>query len=61
MEGAWCVSHCEQNCLGKALSVDGIQDAIKKIKSSCAHFHRSDKVFMHQVCLVKLLYVYMNG
>lgn len=61
MEGAGCVCHREQNCLGKALSVDVIQDVLKKIKSTCAHFHRSDKVFMYHVCFVNSLYLYVNG
>ena len=52
MEGAGCVCHREQNCLGKALAVDGIQDIIKKIKGTCAHFHRSDKVLPHMFYII---------
>jgi hypothetical protein len=34
IEGAGCVCHREQICLRKALSVDVIQDVLKKIKST---------------------------
>jgi hypothetical protein len=44
IEGAGCVCHREQNCLGAALSLPCIIPIIKKIKATCAHFHRSDKV-----------------
>lgn len=44
IEGAGCVCHREQNCLGAALSLPCIIPIIKKIKAACAHFHRSDKV-----------------
>ena len=44
-EGAGCVCHRENNCLGKALSCAGIEPIIKKIKGICAHFHRTDKVW----------------
>ena len=43
IEGAGCVCHREQNCLGSALSLPCIIPIIKKIKAACAHFHRSDK------------------
>ena len=55
MEGASCVFHREKNCLRKALSVDVIQDVLKKIKSTCAHFHRSDNVFLHHVCITQFV------
>ncbi len=61
IEGTGCVCHREQNCLGKALSVDVIQDVLKKIKSTCAHFHCFDKVFMCHVCFVNSLNLYANG
>jgi hypothetical protein len=44
MEGAGCVCHRENNCLGTALSSAGIASVLKKLKGVCAHFHRSDKV-----------------
>ena len=47
IEGAGCVCHREQNCLGAALTLPGILPVLKKIKSACAHFHRSDKVIAH--------------
>ena len=43
-EGAGCVCHRQQNCLGTSLEIDDIKPIIKKIKGVCAHFHRSDKV-----------------
>ena len=43
-EGACCVCHREQNCLGAALKCPSIIPVVKKVKSICAHFHRSDKV-----------------
>ena len=45
IEGAGCVCHREQNCLGAALSTPSILPVIKKIKAACAHFHRSEKVY----------------
>ena len=42
--GASCVYHREQNCLGAALKCPAIIPVVKKVKSICAHFHRSDKV-----------------
>ena len=44
IEGAGCVCHREQNCLGSALSLLCIIPIIKKIKAACAHFHPSDTV-----------------
>jgi len=43
IEGAGCVCHREQNCLGAALSLPCILPVLKKIKVACAHFHRSYK------------------
>ena len=43
-EGAGCVCHPENNCLGKALSCPAIAPILKKIKRICAHFHKTDKV-----------------
>jgi hypothetical protein len=40
MKGLGCVCHREQKCLGKPLSVDVIQDVLKKIKATCAHVLR---------------------
>jgi hypothetical protein len=45
-EGAGCVCHRENNCLGKAMSCDAIAPLLKKIKGICAHFHRTDKVML---------------
>lgn len=50
-EGAGCVCHREQNCLGKALSSEGILPTLKKIKGVCAHFHRTDKVTSFWSCI----------
>jgi hypothetical protein len=47
-EGAGCVCHRQQNCLGKCLEVESIKPIISKIKGICAHFHRSHKV-LHDV------------
>ncbi len=52
MEGAGCVCHRENNCLGTALSSPGTSVVLKKLKSICAHFHRSDKVS----CVYPLFY-----
>ena len=43
-EGAGCVCHRQQNCLGTSLEIEDIKPIIKKVKGVCAHFHRSDKV-----------------
>ena len=43
-EGAGCVCHRQQNCLGKCLEVEAVKSIITKIKGTCAHFHRSHKV-----------------
>ena len=43
-EGAGCVCHRQQNCLGTSLEIDDIKSIIKKAKGVCAHFHRSEKV-----------------
>jgi len=45
-EGAGCVCHREQNCLGKSLEINDIKPIISKIKGVCAHFHRSHKVIL---------------
>ncbi len=71
MEGAGCVCHCEQNCLGSALSLPCIISILKKIKAACAHFHRSDKVPANSipfdvlvldkyVCHVNTFVIYMS-
>jgi hypothetical protein len=44
IEGAGCVCHRQQTCLGKALSCEAIQPLLKILKGICAHFHRSNKV-----------------
>jgi hypothetical protein len=49
MEGAGCVCHRENNCLGSALSYVGVASALKKLKGVCAKFHRSDKVSFDKV------------
>ena len=51
MEGADCVCHRENNCLGTALSSLDIALVLKKLKGVRAHFHRFDKVSF------KMLYV----
>ena len=51
IEGAGCVCHRQQTCLGKAMSCASIQPLLKKIKGICAHFHRSNKVSLTFFCL----------
>ena len=57
-EGAGCVCHRENNCLGKALSCPAISPVLKKIKGICAHFHRTDKVCCSECLVFNYLNVY---
>ena len=57
-EGAGCVCHRENNCLGKAMSCDAIAPLLKKIKGMCAHFHRTDNVMLE--ALFAPLFMYIN-
>ena len=55
-EGAGCVCHRQQNCLGTCLDIGDIKSIISKIKGICAHFHRSHKV-MHYVFELAFVFV----
>ena len=57
-EGAGCVCHRENNCLGKAMLCEAITPLLKKIKGICAHFHRTDKV-LSPVCFLVLLFMFV--
>jgi hypothetical protein len=60
IEGAGCVCHRQQNCLGAALSLPCILPILKKIKAACAHFHRSDKVPADSLFLIYAIFLYMS-
>ncbi len=50
MEGACCVCHHDENCLGTDYSSVEIVSVLKKLNCVCAHFHRSDKISFKMPC-----------